>query len=92
MRLRLTPNSSRDIIDGVVQLPNGNWALKVHVRAVPEKGKANKAAVRLVAKAMGLAPSRISLATGAKDRNKELLIEDVGDQIGHAKEWLSTII
>ncbi len=91
LRLRLTPTSSLDKIDGVVLLPNGNWVLKAKVRAQPEKGKANKAALRLIAKSAGLAPSKICLISGTKDRNKELHIADENEQINTVKSWLSTL-
>ncbi len=90
LRLRLTPNSSRDQIDGLVTLASGERSLKVRVRAVPEKGKANKAAIRLIAKSIGLAPSKLSLASGGKDRNKEILIIDEGDQI-KTQNWIETL-
>lgn len=91
IRVRLTPNSSRDAIEGLVQQADGVWALKTRVRSVPEKGKANKAVIKLIAKSMSLAPSRLSLISGQKDRNKELLVENVGDDIEQAKEWLATL-
>ena len=91
LRLRLTPNSSRDGVDGIVHLPAGNCSLKVRVRAVAEKGKANKAAIRLIAKSTGLATSKLSLASGEKDRNKELLIAGEDDQITAVKNWLETL-
>ncbi len=91
LRLRLTPNSSRDQVEGVVRLADENCALKVYVRAVPEKGKANKSAIKLIAKSMGLAPSKLLLASGSKDRNKEILIADENDQIRTVKRWLDTL-
>ncbi|HFC04270.1 MAG TPA: DUF167 domain-containing protein [Rhizobiales bacterium] len=91
MRIRLTPNSSRDQIDGLVKMANGDCALKVRVRAVPEKGRANKSAIKLIAKSAGLAPSKFLLASGGKDRNKELLVTDEDDQIITVKRWLDTL-
>lgn len=91
LRLRLTPNSSRDSVDGLVTLPNEMCVLKVRVRAVPEHGKANKAVIKLIAKSIGLAPSKFSLASGSKDRNKELLIADEGCQTTKVKQWIDTL-
>jgi uncharacterized protein len=91
LRLRLTPNSSRDQVNGLAKMTDGNCALKVHVRAVPEKGKANKSAIKLIAKSMGLVPSKLLLASGSKGRNKEILIADDGDQIPTIKRWLDTL-
>jgi len=91
LRLRLTPNSSRDQVDGLIKLADGICVLKVRVRAVAEKGKANKSVVKLIAKSMGLAPSKLLLASGSKDRNKEILIADEGEQIRTVKRWLDTL-
>ena len=91
IRIRLTPNSSRDQIAGLVRLASGECALKVRVRAVAEKGKANKAAIKLIAKSAGLAPSKFLLASGGKDRNKELLISDEDDHIITVKKWLDRL-
>jgi len=91
LRLRVTPNSSRDQVEGLIKLANGNCAVKVRVRAVREKGKANKSAIRLIAKSIGMAPSKLSLASGGKDRNKELLIADESEHITSVKRWIETL-
>ena len=77
LTVRLTPKSSRDGIDGVTTTPDGRPALAARVRAVPEKGKANKALTRLVAKTAGVAPSSVSLISGDTSRVKVLQV--VGD-------------
>lgn len=57
----------------------GEWegALKVCVTQAPEKGKANKAVVEIVAKALGLRKSQIQVAGGAASRRKRLLVSDI---------------
>ncbi|MCD2182431.1 DUF167 family protein [Rhizobium sp. GN54] len=70
--VRLTPNGGRDGIDTDAQ---GERHLKVRVRAVPEKGRANKALVDVVAKAAGVAKSAVTLASGETQRKKILRIE-----------------
>ena len=52
-------------------------ALKVKVAAVPEKGKANAAAVALLAKALGVPKSAIRLVAGETARSK--VVEIAGD-------------
>ena len=75
LAVRLTPRSSRDAIDGVETLADGRVVLKARVRAVPEDGKANAALLRLVAEALGLPASRVSLASGGTSRLKTLRID-----------------
>jgi len=45
-------------------------ALKVSVQAPPEKGKANKAVLRLVAETFGVAPSHVALVRGETSPDK----------------------
>lgn len=65
--VRVTPRGGRDAIDG--------WAddvLRVRVSAAPADGKANEAVVRLVARALRVPPSAVSLVSGARGRTKLL--------------------
>jgi hypothetical protein len=73
VRIALIPKAGANRIDGVIDRPDGA-ALKVRVTAVPEKGKANAALIKLLAKSLGIAGGRLSLISGAKDRQKRLLI------------------
>lgn len=73
--VRLTPKGTRDIIDGIEQLSDGRAVLRARVRAVPSGGEANAALVSLLAHAVGIAPSRIGLVSGAAGRIKRLKIE-----------------
>lgn len=79
--IRLTPKSSRARIDGVERDADGRAWLKVRVGAAPEKGKANAALLKLLAKAWDLPPSRLAIAAGAKDRRKTVLIEDADEAL-----------
>ena len=58
----------------------GTWqdgALKVCVTQVPEKGKANKAIRKLLAKSLGLRVSQIELLSGETAPQKKFLLRDV---------------
>jgi hypothetical protein len=50
-------------------------AVLVKVRAPADKGAANAAVLAVVARALGLAPSRVSLLRGATSREKILVVE-----------------
>jgi hypothetical protein len=73
--VRLTPKASRDGVDGVEQTADGQVYLKARVRAVPEKGKANRALIALLAKRSGIAKSRFRLISGEASRLKTLMID-----------------
>lgn len=51
--------------------------LKVSVTQAPEKGKANKAIVELLAKQLGLRRSQIELVSGETAPQKRFLVRDV---------------
>lgn len=76
LRIRLTPKAARDDIDGQETAGDGQTRLKVRVRAVPEKGKANKALIALLAKRCGVARTRIRLLSGETSRLKTLEIAE----------------
>lgn len=71
LQLKVSPKASRDAI--------GAWmgdTLKLSVTAVPEKGRANQAVIELLAAALGLPKSRISVLRGESQANK--LVEVAG--------------
>jgi uncharacterized protein len=74
LQVRLTPKSSADEVMGVEDTAGG-IALKARVRAVPDKGKANDAIIKLIAGWLGLPQSRVSLASGGKSRIKQVFVE-----------------
>ncbi len=62
--VRVTPRASRNAV-----LAEGD-TIRVLVTVVPEDGKANAAVVKLLAKALGVAKSRLVLLRGATSRDK----------------------
>ena len=75
LHLRVTPNAGADRIDGTELRDDGSAVLRVRVRAVPDKGKANAAAIALLAKALGVPKSAVTLASGDTARFKTIEIE-----------------
>ncbi|MBB4291820.1 hypothetical protein GGE16_003890 [Rhizobium leguminosarum] len=82
--VRLTPNGGRDAIDGIEVDGEGKSHLKARVISVPEKGKANKALILLVAQSLSIPKSSISLVAGDTARKKILRID--GDPEDLAKK------
>ena len=52
-----------------------SWGLKVYVTAAPEKGKANKAVVEVLANHFGVQKDQIRFITGLRSRNKVVEIK-----------------
>ena len=67
--VRLTPKAAADGIGGLV-MESAASALKARVAAAPERGKANAALLKLLAKHCKLTKSAMTVASGAKDRRK----------------------
>jgi uncharacterized protein (TIGR00251 family) len=70
LTIRLTPRAARERL---VAGPDGGFA--AHVTAPPVEGAANEALCRLVAKAAGVAPSRVTVVRGRRGRQKVVRIE-----------------
>ena len=62
--VRVTPKASRNAIKVEDDI------IRIYVTTVPEDGKANDAVVKLLAKSMGVAKSRLTLIRGATSRDK----------------------
>lgn len=69
LAVRVTPGARVEMIS----IDAGR--LSVKVRAKPQDGAANDAVIALVARALGIAPSRVELLRGATARNKQLRIK-----------------
>ncbi len=74
LAVRLTPRGGRDQIDGWIRDADGRPLLKVRVAAPPLEGEANAALIRLLAKALGVPRSAVTLAAGDTARIKRLEI------------------
>jgi uncharacterized protein (TIGR00251 family) len=71
--VRVTPRGGRDEIEGV----DDAGELRLRVSAPPADGAANKAAARLLAEALGVPRSTVSVTAGAASRHKRLRVEGV---------------
>ena len=70
--VRLRPRGSRDELLGM-----RDGVLQAKVTAAPVDGKANKALCKLIAKRVGVAPSRVSVLHGEHSREKVVRVEGV---------------
>lgn len=68
--VRVRPRGGRDAVEGVRA-----GALTVRVAAPPVGGAANDAVRRLLAKACGVAPGRVTVVRGRRGRDKVVRVE-----------------
>lgn len=80
VRVRLTPKSSKDAVDGIEETAEGA-AFKARVRAVPTDGEANAALLKLLAQWLGVGQGSLQLARGGKSRVKSVEITGNPDDI-----------
>lgn len=75
IRVRLTPKSAADRVDGVAATADGQVHLAARVRAVPDKGAANAALERLIADWLDVPVRTVAIAAGATSRLKTVAVE-----------------
>lgn len=88
--VRLTPKAALDRLEGVETSADGRSHLKARVRAVPENGAANQALQRLVAKALGVPASAVSVVSGGTGRLKTLRISGEPRALAQSIDALSS--
>jgi hypothetical protein len=74
VELVVVPRASADRVG-----PDAGGVLRVRVVRPPADGEANRSVLRLVADALGVAPSRLSLVAGARGRRKRLRVDGLDD-------------
>ena len=80
LSVNLMPKASSDEIKAVEQTEDGA-VLKARVRAIPDKGKSNKALIKLLSDWSGIAKSAISIGSGSRSRLKSVHISGDEDEI-----------
>ncbi len=70
----MTPRGGADRVDGLATDAKGEAHVKLRVSAAAEKGKANEAVLKLLAKAWKLPRSSFSIVSGETGRNKVVAV------------------
>jgi uncharacterized protein (TIGR00251 family) len=74
LAIRVTPRSAKPGIGGWRAGADGREELEVRVAEAPADGAANEAVVTLLAKALGVTRSELSIISGATSRHKRVAI------------------
>ena len=85
IKVSARPGARRSAILG----PHGD-SLRVAVRAAPERGRANTELESVLASALGIPPSSVSVVRGSTSRTKSVLLD--GMAIGTARERLAALL
>jgi uncharacterized protein YggU (UPF0235/DUF167 family) len=70
LSIRLTPRAARERL-----APGPGGSFVAHVTAPPVEGAANESLCRLVARAAGVPPSRVTVVRGQRARQKVVRVE-----------------
>ena len=74
LAVRVTPRSARPGLGGWRTGTDGREELEIRVAEPPADGAANDAVVKLLAKALGISRSELSIVSGATGRHKRIAI------------------
>ncbi len=74
IKVRVSAGASREAITGI-----HGGALKIAVRQAPERGKANKQVLKLLAAALDLRPADVEVFSGHTTRDKWVLVRGLDE-------------
>jgi len=80
LQVKVIPSSSKDCIVGWLE-----DTLKIKVKAPPEKGKANKAIIKVLEKSLSLAKGSVKIESGLTSSRKIIVINDADEKLIHKK-------
>jgi uncharacterized protein (TIGR00251 family) len=70
--VKVQPNASKDRVVGKL-----GDQLKIAVTVAPEKGKANKAVIKVLSRLLGVKSSDIEILSGETSRDKKVFIRNI---------------
>ncbi len=73
LRVKVTPKAKSERIKKEIAA-DGSVLYKIYVTAAPEDGKANAAVIKLLAKALGIAKSSLTITRGLTSREKTIQV------------------
>ncbi len=73
--VKVQPNASKERVVG-----EHAGQIKIAVTVAPEKGKANKAVIKVLSKWLGVKPSDIQIMSGETSRDKKVFIENINKE------------
>ena len=81
LAVRVVPRARRPGVGGMRRDAAGRALLELRVSAPPEKGRANRAVVELVAELLGVPARAVRIQSGESARNKRLFVEGPADAL-----------
>ena len=88
LAVHVSPKAGRDEVVGLRVLEDGLQEVEVRVTAAPDKGAANKAVCKLIAKELGIPKSAVAVKRGETSRHKLLECEIASTNL---ESWISSL-
>ncbi len=73
--IKVQPNASKDRVVG-----EHADQIKIAVTVAPEKGKANKAVIKVLSRWLGIKSSDIEIVSGETSRDKKVFIRNINEE------------
>ena len=75
LRIKVIPKSNKTEVAEIMIDGEGEETIKIRVKAVPEKGKANEELIKFLSKELEIAREKITIISGKADQLKLIKIE-----------------
>ncbi len=75
LSVKVQPNASKDRVVG-----EHADQIKIAVTVAPEKGKANKAVIKVLSKWLGVKSSDIQIISGETSRDKKVIVRNITEE------------
>lgn len=74
LRVKVTPQSSKNEITEIIMNPETGETIKIKIKAPPEKNKANIELIKFLSKYLGTDKNKIEIIAGKTERTKLIRI------------------
>ena len=75
MRIKVLPKSPKNEVVEILEDADGEKTIKIRIKAVPEKGKANAELIKFLGKKLGVPRDKISIISGKTEQLKLVKIK-----------------
>ena len=74
LRIKVIPKSSKNEVTEIMKDETGEETIKIRIKAIPEKGKANTELIKFLSKELQVPKQNISIISGKTDQLKLIKI------------------
>lgn len=75
LRVKVIPRSHKTELVDIMEDDTGEKTIKIRLKAVPEKGKANAELIKFISKELAIRKDQISIISGKQDQLKLIKVK-----------------